>query len=136
MGIPTWFLYDGDCAFCSRSARFLVRHVRTDVRVEPWQFVDLGSLGLTAAQCDEAVQWVSVDQYGRRRTASGPRAIAELLRRASLPWRLVGWVLASRPVLVLAGPAYRLVARHRDRLPGGTATCALPAAQRGTGGKR
>ena len=133
MGRHTWFLYDGDCAFCSRCARFLIRHVHTDVRVEPWQFVDLPTLGLTAAQCDEAVQWVSVDQAGRRWTASGPRAIAELLRRASLPWRLVGRVLASQPVLVLAGPAYRLVARHRDRLPGGTPSCALPAAQRGTG---
>jgi predicted DCC family thiol-disulfide oxidoreductase YuxK len=128
-----WFLYDGDCAFCGACARFIDNHVRPDARVVAWQFADLGALGLTVAQCDEAVQWVSVDEQGGRRVASGPRAIAEMLRRGGPLWRLLGRLLGSRPVLVAAGPAYRLVARHRDRMPGGTATCVLPADQRGIG---
>jgi predicted DCC family thiol-disulfide oxidoreductase YuxK len=124
------FLYDGDCAFCSSCARFIERHVATTARVDPWQFRDLARLGLTAAECDEAVQWVAVDAGGRRTSAAGPAAIAALLRTSSPLWRMLGAVLATRPALALARPAYRWVARHRDRMPGGTAACALPAAQR------
>jgi predicted DCC family thiol-disulfide oxidoreductase YuxK len=120
------FLYDGDCAFCSTCARLIRRWVpTTGVRIEAWQFVDLVSLGLTVEHCDAAVQWVS-----HRETASGPAAIARLLRASNLFWRTVGWLLGTRPALAAAGPVYRWVARNRHRLPGGTATCVLPAADR------
>lgn len=124
------FLYDGDCAFCSACARFVERHIPTPARVAPWQFTDLTPLGLTVAACDEAVQWVAVDASGRRTAASGPAAIAHLLRSSRPHWRALGAVLATKPALAIAGPVYRWVARNRDRMPGGTATCALPAAQR------
>lgn len=123
---PT-FVYDGDCAFCSSCAGFIDRRIHTPARVEAWQRLDLASLGLTAAACADAVQWVGTDGA----VASGPAAIARLLRQASgasgrLLWRPVGAVLATRPVLALAWPAYRWVARNRHRLPGGTPACALP----------
>jgi predicted DCC family thiol-disulfide oxidoreductase YuxK len=123
---PT-FVYDGDCAFCSSCARFIDRHIHTLAEVEAWQRLDLGSLGLTADECADAVQWVGADGE----VASGPAAIARLLRRATgrsgrLLWRPAGAVLATRPALTLAGPAYRWVARNRYRLPGGTAACAVP----------
>jgi predicted DCC family thiol-disulfide oxidoreductase YuxK len=131
------FLYDGDCAFCSACARFIERRIPTPARVQPWQFADLVAVGLTAADCDQAVQWVDVD--GRadsgvpvpRTILAGPAAIAALLRTSNLFWRTIGRVLGMGPVLALAWPAYRLIARNRDRMPGATATCALPAAQRG-----
>ncbi|NJC69368.1 DUF393 domain-containing protein [Planosporangium thailandense] len=123
---PT-FVYDGDCAFCSSCAGFIERHIRTPARVEAWQRLDLAALGLTADGCAEAVQWVGADGE----VASGPAAIARLLRQASgasgrLLWRPVGTALAARPVLAMAWPAYRWVARNRHRLPGGTPACALP----------
>lgn len=121
MDRPT-FVFDGDCAFCTMCAEFIGRRVPTPARVLPWQFADLDALGLTAAECEEAVQWV--DLAGR--TAAGPDAIAALLRSSRPGWRALGAVLRVPPVRALAWPAYRWVARNRHRLPGGTAACAVP----------
>jgi predicted DCC family thiol-disulfide oxidoreductase YuxK len=119
------FLFDGDCAFCSGCARFIQRHIPSPAVVVAWQFADLARLGLTPAECDEAVQWI---QPGHR--ASGPAAISALLRSSRWPWRLLGTVMDRRPVLALAWPVYRWVSRNRHRLPGGTPVCSLPADQR------
>ena len=119
------FLYDGDCAFCSSCARWLQRWVPTSAPVQPWQFTDIGVLGVTPAECDAAVQWIE----GSNR-AAGPAAIAALLRTSHVWWRAVGRVLGTRLGLALTWPMYRWVARNRDRMPGGTAACALPEAQR------
>lgn len=126
-GMTATFLYDGDCAFCSACARFVERHVPTDATVVPWQFADLAGLGLTEAQCEQAVQWVAPGVSA----LAGPEAIAALLRASgSRPWRLAGRLLGLPPVRLLARPAYRWVARNRHRMPGGTAACALPQAAR------
>jgi len=121
---PAVFLFDGDCGFCTRCGEFLRRHVRTPVRIAPWQAVDLASLGVTAAECADAVQYVSDGHV-----SAGPVAIADLLRTASprdIGWRVAGWLLARRLVLVMAWPVYRWVARHRHSFPGGTVACELP----------
>jgi predicted DCC family thiol-disulfide oxidoreductase YuxK len=120
------FVYDGDCEFCTVCAEFIDRRIPTTARVVPWQFADLDALGLTVAQCEEAVQWVGVN--GAR--AAGPDAIAQLLGRSGPGWRGVAAVLRLPVVRVVAWPAYRLVARNRHRLPGGTAACSLPRAGR------
>ena len=112
-------LFDGDCAFCSTAARWLVRHVTSEAAVEPWQRVDLAPLGLTAEQCDAAVQWVD-----ERSSRSGAAGIAALLRTSRPWWRVVGVALGSRIGLVFAEPVYRWVSAHRHRLPGGTSACA------------
>jgi predicted DCC family thiol-disulfide oxidoreductase YuxK len=122
---PT-FLYDGDCAFCSSCARFIQRWIPTPAAVEAWQLTDIDALGLTVEECDAAVQWAT----SSTRHSSGPEAIADLLKSSRPWWRVAGHLLALRPVLWLAWPAYRWVARNRDKLPGGTATCALPQAER------
>ncbi len=131
------FLYDGDCAFCSSSARFIERHIPTEALVQPWQFADLDALGLTSEECDRAVQWISTGSAGEPVMAEGPRAIAALLRssrgRSAWLWRPLGLMLGSRIALVAAWPAYRWVARNRHRLPGGTAACSLPAKDRAKG---
>jgi predicted DCC family thiol-disulfide oxidoreductase YuxK len=121
------FVFDGDCAFCTASARFAQRRVPTAAAIEPWQRLDLAELGLTEAECEQAVQWV---EPGRAPLA-GPDAIAALLRSSHRRWRAVGWLLRLAPVRSLAWPVYRWVARHRHRMPGGTAACALrePPAQ-------
>ncbi|WP_262286964.1 thiol-disulfide oxidoreductase DCC family protein [Micromonospora sp. MA102] len=120
------FVYDGDCAFCTKCARIIERWIPTRARVLPWQFADLDALGLTVAECDEAVQWVGAD--GVR--AAGPDAIARLLGDSNPLWRTAGAGLRFPPVRAAAWPAYRWVARNRHRLPGGTAACAVPSAAR------
>ncbi len=125
MDRPT-FVYDGDCAFCTSCARFIERRIPSRATVVPWQFADLGALGLTVEQCETAVQWVGVDSH----VASGPDAIALLLRDAGRMWLPAGWLLQLPPARAVAWPAYRWVARHRHLMPGGTAACALPQGTR------
>jgi predicted DCC family thiol-disulfide oxidoreductase YuxK len=117
-------LYDGDCGFCSTCARFLIRYVPTPAAIIPWQTADLLSLGVTREQCTSAVQWIDDG-----RVDSGPVAIAALLRTATgrpgLLWRALGRLLGTRPMVIAGWPVYRLIARYRHRLPGGTPACAI-----------
>ena len=124
-GVTPTFVYDGDCSFCTSCAEFIERRIPTRARVVPWQFADLDALGLTQQECEQAVQWVS---FPRR--ASGPDAIALLLRDAGRFWGVAGAGLELGPVRFAAWPVYRWVADHRHLLPGGTAACSLPQAQR------
>lgn len=119
-------MFDGDCSFCTSCARFIERRIPSTATVVPWQFADLGALGLTREQAEEAVQWVAADGT----IASGPDAIALLLRDAGRFWEAPGRALQLRPIRFAAWPAYRWVANHRHLLPGGTAACSLPQAQR------
>ena len=123
------FLYDGDCAFCTSCARFIERHIPTSAEVVPWQFADLEALGVRQAEAEASVQWIDRGPPEAAR-AAGPAAIARLLVDAGSYWRALGLLLDLRPIRWIAGPAYRLVARNRHRLPGGTAACLLPQAQR------
>ena len=124
---PPVLLFDGDCAFCSSSARWLQDHVPSPVSVVPWQWTDLDPLGVTVEEVDAAVVLVGVTLAH----AAGPEAIAELLRSSTAPgWRAAGRILALGPVLAVAWPVYRWVARNRHRMPGGTAQCSLPQAER------
>lgn len=124
---PPVFLFDGDCAFCSATAQRIDRWVPGPTTITPWQWTDLEPLGVTVDEVDAAV--VMVDVHLRHR--AGPEALADLLTSStSTAWRAVGRVLGLRPVLALAWPTYRLIARNRHRLPGGTAQCSLPQAER------
>jgi predicted DCC family thiol-disulfide oxidoreductase YuxK len=120
------FLFDGDCAFCSSCARFIERRIRTGAEILPWQFADLQALGVTQQHAEEAVQWCEPGEI----PVSGTPGISRLLRRAQWYWRPLGWGLVTPPISWIAPPLYRLISRNRHRLPGGTAMCALPQAQR------
>ena len=114
-------IFDGECGFCSASARFAERWVRPRSRIEPWQNLDLVSLGLTEQECTEAAQWV--DDSGR--VSSGARAIAAALRAGRSPWPVVGRVLDAPAVRPFAARVYRWVALNRDRFPGATPACSM-----------
>ena len=115
------FLFDGDCAFCSSAARWLIRHVPTATEVTAWQHVDLVGLGVAVAEVAEAV--VLVGPTGR---SSGSVAIAALLGgSSSRAWRGVGRVMSLPLIRDLARVVYQQVAANRHRLPGGTPQCAL-----------
>ena len=121
-------VYDGDCGICTRFARLStrLRRRRGDYAVAPWQTLDLGALGLTAQQCDAAVQWVAADGS----VSSSQDAVARSLLAAHPALRPVGALILAPGVNALAGVVYRWVAANRSRLPGGTAACSLPADQR------
>ena len=116
-------VFDGDCAFCTTSARFLERRVVRDgsTRVVPWQKLDLDQLGLTEDQCMAAVQWVG--ESGQ--VLSGHAAIAATLRAGRPFWRPAGAVLVAPGFSWLAGKVYGWVAAHRYQMPGGTPACRI-----------
>jgi len=114
-------VFDGDCSFCSSSARFLAHWVvrGRSTSIEPWQRLDLAELGLTPEQCQAAVQWVG--KGGE--VASGHEAIAEVLRAGQPGWRPVGALLGAPGLGWLAGRLYAWISDHRHALPGGTPAC-------------
>ncbi|WP_392542614.1 thiol-disulfide oxidoreductase DCC family protein [Oryzobacter telluris] len=119
-------VFDGDCAFCSTSARVLTGRLRRspdDFAVEPWQHLDLAALGLTPEACLDALQWV--DASGQ--VSAGHRAVGKALLASRWWVRPAGAVLLAPGVGLVAAPAYRWVSRNRHRLPGGTPACGLPA---------
>lgn len=121
-GLPV-LVFDGDCGFCTTSANAGKRWLGLE-HVEPWQFLDLDRLGLTEEACSQAVQWVAEDGS----IAAAERAVIAALRSAGGLWRALGTCLNLPGVRQLAGVAYRLTAKYRYRLPGGTAACKLPRA--------
>ena len=118
-------VFDGDCGMCTRSARFAARRLRPApdaYDVDPSQRLDLPSLGLTQAECDEALQWVAADG----RVSSGQDAVARMMLASRLWARPLGAALLLPGVNALAGVVYRWVARNRHRFPGGTPACEMP----------
>jgi predicted DCC family thiol-disulfide oxidoreductase YuxK len=125
---PLLVLWDQDCSFCSRAAAYASEHFV--VEATPYQWVDVTAYGLTPEQCGEALQVVD------RRTGrvfAGSDAVAQVMRTRHGAWAVLGRVGGSAVVRPIAQPAYRLVARNRHRLPGGTAACALPPRTREPG---
>jgi predicted DCC family thiol-disulfide oxidoreductase YuxK len=118
-------LYDGDCGFCTTSARFVERHIPATAEITAYQFADLAALGTTAERADREVLWVD---EGRIR--GGAQAVAMLLIDAGGPWRPLGLLIRIPPIRWLAAGVYRLVTVNRHRLPGGTPACALPRPER------
>ena len=118
-------IFDGDCAFCTSSVRFIERRIRRHPRIQSWQRSDLAELGLTQEQCETAVQLIENGQV-----TSAHVAIARLLIYGKRGWAVLGYLLLVPGIKQIAGVVYRWVAKNRDRMPGGTAECALPQSER------
>ncbi|GHA51600.1 thiol-disulfide oxidoreductase DCC family protein [Streptomyces rochei] len=119
-------VYDGDCRFCTTSVTLLERLLRPDCSITPWQFADLAALGATRSQAEYEALWITPDGT----VHGGAQAVARLLLRAGKGWAVLGALLTLPPFRWLAHGVYRIIANNRDRLPGGTAACALPAGRR------
>lgn len=111
-------VFDGDCAFCTSSARLLAR-IAPAAEIAPWQQADLDALGLTEEAASAAVQWVEINGTIR----SGHEAVAVALRGAGGVWALAGQLLLAPGISPIAAATYRLIAANRPRLPGGTPAC-------------
>jgi predicted DCC family thiol-disulfide oxidoreductase YuxK len=113
-------IFDGDCAFCTSSAQWLQRRLKSGVAVEPWQYVDLALYGTDSHRAQHEVLWV--DYSGR--LYGGAQAIAQSLIDGGGGWGAAGQMMTVPPVRWVAAGVYRLVANNRDRMPGGTPACA------------
>lgn len=115
---PT-LIFDGDCGFCTRAAYWVRRRAAGDLRAIPWQRADLASHGLTEVEARAAAWWI--DGSGARFRAQ--RAIGKALACGRGWTRILGLWLLLPPFVWLAAPVYRVVARFRGYLPGGTPAC-------------
>jgi predicted DCC family thiol-disulfide oxidoreductase YuxK len=115
-------IFDGDCGFCTTAVDWLARTLPAMPAAAPYQWIDLEPHGLTEAD-GSAMVWLVTDgqQFG------GATAVAALLRhQPTAALRFLGWLATVPPWSFGADIAYRLVARYRYRLPGGTPACRLP----------
>lgn len=122
-------VYDGDCGFCTAAAAWAARKFRHGERAQAWQLLDLALLeehGLHRDDVERAAWWV--DDTGLRER--GHRAVGRALHAGGGLRRLAGWFVLTAPSSWLAAGVYRLVARWRHRLPGGTPACRLDARSR------
>jgi predicted DCC family thiol-disulfide oxidoreductase YuxK len=116
-------VYDGDCGFCTTSANWISRRWPEEdgPTAAPWQYLSpnaISEAGLSRADLKRSAWWID----GHRRE-EGSRAVARALIAAGGLWATVGWVLLVPPISWVAPLGYRMVARYRYRLPGGTPAC-------------
>ena len=109
-GVARMLVYDGDCGFCTRCARWVETRAR-DVEVMPWQALDLRAVGLSGQQVRNAAYWLD---DGTTDHAEG--AIARSLMACGRGYAVIGRALLLPGVRRVAGLGYRFVARHRGRL--------------------
>jgi predicted DCC family thiol-disulfide oxidoreductase YuxK len=104
-------VYDGECEFCTRLARWVERHDRLGrVAVKPNQEPGLiESLGLTREEVERA-SWVV---EGERRF-EGAAGISRVLRELGGVWRVLGSLYLAAPFEWLEDRYYRRVARRRS----------------------
>ncbi len=108
-------VYDGQCGFCIRSARWIEARLPTGARVEPWQSLELGELGLTRRDVEAAVWWIDDRGPGAMRSR-GAEAIGRSLVASGGVWAAAGRLIIHPPLCWLARPVYALVAANRHRL--------------------
>jgi predicted DCC family thiol-disulfide oxidoreductase YuxK len=121
-----WVIFDGDCAFCTSSAHWVARRLNRplgpNAQLVPWQFTDLAALGTTAERAQREALWVATGGaiYG------GAAAFAEWLRFRGGGYVVAGQLLRLPLARSVAAAVYRLIAKNRHRMPGGSPACALP----------
>jgi predicted DCC family thiol-disulfide oxidoreductase YuxK len=106
-------LVDGDCGFCTSTGRALDRHLHLRATVMAWQSADLDAVALTRDEVSSALWFVDGEQR-----CSGSQAVAAWLGTGPRPVQWLGAVLRARGIRSLAQATYRVVARHRGRIPG------------------
>lgn len=115
-------IFDGDCGFCTTTANFIVKKSKVEIKATPWQYQDFSGLPVTKEQCADQV-YLLVDEkaYG------GHQAFGMILKVHTNPiYKTLGSVINSPALAWIMRPGYRLVAKYRHKLPGGTPACKLP----------
>ena len=114
-------IFDGDCAFCSSSARVLRKLTKNNLPIEPYQFLKLSDYDLNEELTSKAVYYVTSQE-----SYAGAKAIARFLLDSKTPWALLGFLLNLPVIISIAELVYAWIAKNRHRLPGGTPECSLP----------
>jgi predicted DCC family thiol-disulfide oxidoreductase YuxK len=124
MSTTTILIFDGDCGFCTTSARWIESRWPADRAAarasQSLSDAELAQWNLTRDDVSSQVWWVSDTQR-----LGANRAVSAALRTGRGPWPVVGTLMDLAPVALLARPAYFFVARHRHLLPGASESCRI-----------
>jgi predicted DCC family thiol-disulfide oxidoreductase YuxK len=115
-------LFDGTCAFCERSVRFIASRDQGYFRFGASQNAAGQALLATFGTTREAARSLILIEGGQIYLRSD--AVLRVARRMSAPWRFAAVLLAvPRPIRDLV---YRLVAAIRHRIAGRSNACDIP----------
>ena len=114
-------IFDGDCGFCTRSARWIETRL-DNATVAPYQSIEISAYDLSVDDVTSAAYWV--DQHGT--TFRGHLAIGRSLIAVGGFWSIIGRLLVTPPIEWVAKPIYGLIARNRSKMPGATDACEVP----------
>jgi predicted DCC family thiol-disulfide oxidoreductase YuxK len=117
---PT-LVFDGDCGFCTTVAKHFEKRSRVPIEIAAWQLTDLSRWSLTAEQASAQVYLVADGTL-----FGGHEAFAEFMRLQGDPFhRAVAGVMRAPGLRRISAWGYRVVAKNRHRLPGGTPACQM-----------
>ncbi len=121
--MPGIILFDGTCAFCERSVRFIATrdpngYFRFGASQSPQAAALLGSFG-TTRESTKSIILIEDGELYLRSTAT-----LRIASRLTFPWRLAGVLLViPRP---LRDAVYGVVAAVRMRIAGESNACEIP----------
>ncbi len=123
-------LFDGDCAFCAGSVRFVLARDRHGIARFAAREGATGRAVLArhpAAAATDSLVWVEPGPGGERALVRSDAVLA-IARHLGGGWGVLGRLgrLVPRP---WRDRAYDVVARHRHRLTGGRPACFVPLAE-------
>ena len=120
---PAIILFDGECAFCNNSVRWIIKHdpaghVHFAARQSPVGQRLLAEYGLPP----EGVESLILIDRGEVSTHS--TAVLRIASQMPFPWKMAGvFLTVPRP---LRDFFYRAVAKRRYRIAGKMETCSVP----------
>ena len=119
---PT-LVYDGSCAFCSRSVQFILRHERRHDLLFVTRDSELGKqLRRThGMQSIESMLWI---EDGR--AAAESNAVLKAASYVGGWWSRLAALASLFPPNIL-NSMYKIIAKHRRRLSTSVAACPLPS---------
>ncbi len=107
---------DGECGFCQLSAAWLARHFPGEWINQPSQKSDLPQLGLTKAQVDKQV-WYLTFSDGNWIKSGGAKAISKLLIDQPKKYiKPIAYLMLAPGFSSIAQFVYWLVAKNRSKL--------------------
>jgi predicted DCC family thiol-disulfide oxidoreductase YuxK len=115
-------LFDGTCAFCERSVRFIATrdngYFKFGASQNPEGAALLAKYG-TSREATRSLILIEDDEISLRSTA-----VLRIARRMTAPWRwAAALLLVPRPI---RDAAYRVVAAIRHRIAGRSNACEIP----------